>query len=97
MAVVTGPGGPSISAADAAEEAGLQLTAFGAQTIDRLRSEIAAVGTSPRNPVDVGLIMYGPTDVYARVTEIVVSDPTSMASSSSAGAGRAKARNSSRS
>ena len=75
MAVVTGPGGPSISAADAAEEAGLRLAELGTQTIDRLRGEIAAVGTSPRNPVDVGLIMYGPLDVYARVTEIVGSDP----------------------
>ncbi|HJM75561.1 MAG TPA: CoA-binding protein [Dehalococcoidia bacterium] len=75
LAIVTGPGGPSISATDAAEEAGLQLAELAEETIERLRSEISAVGTSPRNPVDVGLIMYGPMDVYARVTEIVGADP----------------------
>lgn len=75
LAIVTGPGGPSISATDAAEEAGLQLAELDGETIERLRSEINAVGTSPRNPVDVGLIMYGPMDVYARVTEIVGADP----------------------
>lgn len=75
LAVVTGPGGPSISATDAAEEAGLQLAELGGETIERLRGEINAVGTSPRNPVDVGLIMYGPMDIYARVTEIAGADP----------------------
>lgn len=75
IAIVTGPGGPSISATDAAEEAGLRLAELDGSTIERLRGEIAAVGTSPRNPVDVGLIMYGPMDIYARVTEIVGADP----------------------
>ncbi|HJM88666.1 MAG TPA: CoA-binding protein [Dehalococcoidia bacterium] len=74
IAIVTGPGGPSISAADAAEEAGLRLSELGGETIERLAAEIAAVGTSPRNPVDVGMVMYGPTNVYADVTEIVGAD-----------------------
>ena len=75
VAIVTGPGGPSISATDAAEEAGLRLAELEGATIERLAGEIAAVGTSPRNPVDVGLIMYGPMDIYARATEIVGADP----------------------
>ncbi len=74
LAIVTGPGGPSISATDAAEEAGLLLAELDGDTIERLRPELAAVGTSPRNPVDVGLVMYGPTDVYANATAIVAAD-----------------------
>ena len=71
MAVVTGPGGPSISATDALEEAGLRLAELDAGTQDRLRPELAAVGTSPRNPIDIGLNLYGPMEVYPRVTKIV--------------------------
>ncbi len=74
MVVVTGPGGPSISATDALEEAGLRLADLPAHTMDRLRGELADVGTSPRNPVDIGLNLYGPMEVYPRVTKIVGSE-----------------------
>ena len=75
LAVVTGPGGPSISAVDAAEEVGLQLATLEGATIEQLGGAIAAVGTSPRNPIDVGLILYGPMDVYGQVTSIAMADP----------------------
>jgi acetate---CoA ligase (ADP-forming) subunit alpha len=55
VALVTGPGGPAISAVDALEEAGLSLAELAPETIERLAEEMNAVGTSPRNPVDLGL------------------------------------------
>ncbi|HJN93364.1 MAG TPA: CoA-binding protein, partial [Dehalococcoidia bacterium] len=75
LGVVTGPGGPSISAVDAAEEAGLRLATLDASTIEQLAGAISAVGTSPKNPVDVGLILYGPMDIYGEVTAIAGGDP----------------------
>ena len=73
IAVVTGPGGPSISAVDALEEAGLQLARLEPGTVERLRAEINPVGTSPRNPVDVGL--GGSMDAFERGARIAGSDP----------------------
>jgi len=73
LAVVTGPGGPSISAVDALEEAGLQLAELAPETIDRLRGEINAVGTSPRNPVDLG--MGGTRETFDRSARIAGADP----------------------
>ena len=75
LAVITGPGGPAMSAVDAAEEAGLRLATLRDDTIERLRPELAPVGTSPRNPVDIGLQPYGAMDVYTRTLEIVCADP----------------------
>ena len=73
IAIVTGPGGPSISAVDALEEAGLTLAELAPDTIDRLREEIDAVGTSPRNPVDLGL--GGTQDTFERSARIAGADP----------------------
>lgn len=70
---MTGPGGPSISAVDALEEAGLVLAELAPGTIDRLRGEINAVGTSPRNPVDVG--MGGTPETFERSARIAGADP----------------------
>jgi acyl-CoA synthetase (NDP forming) len=76
LALITSPGGPSVSAVDALEEAGLRLATLDASTIERLRQEpeLAGVGTSPRNPVDLGFTQ-GSTGIFARVTRIVGRDP----------------------
>ena len=73
IAIVTGPGGPSISAVDALEEAGLTLAELAPDTIDRLREEIDAVGTSPRNQVDLGL--GGTQDTFERSARTAGADP----------------------
>ena len=72
IAVVTGPGGPAISAVDALEEAGLRLAQLDSGTIERLRGEINPVGTSPRNPVDVGL--GGSAEAFDGGTRIAAAD-----------------------
>jgi acyl-CoA synthetase (NDP forming) len=76
LALITSPGGPSVSAVDALEEAGLRLATLAPSTIERLRQEpeLAGVGTSPKNPVDLGFTQ-GSTGIFARVTRIVGRDP----------------------
>jgi len=73
IAVVTGPGGPSISAVDALEEAGLRLAELTPETIDRLREVINPVGTSPNNPVDLG--MGGTRESFEASARIAGADP----------------------
>jgi acyl-CoA synthetase (NDP forming) len=74
MAIVTGPGGPAVSAADACEEAGLQLADLSPETKARLREAIGGAGTSVRNPVDVGLVLGGITEMYRGAIEAAIGD-----------------------
>ncbi len=55
IVLVSGPGGPVVSAADAAERWGLTMASLEEKTRERLRASLPATGTSWRNPVDVGL------------------------------------------
>ncbi len=75
IAVVTGPGGPAVSASDACEEAGLTLASFSDSTRAALRERVAAAGTSVRNPVDVGMVIAGATEVFAGVLGPTMADP----------------------
>ncbi len=75
MAIVTGPGGPAVSAADACEEAGLELAQLSRETRERLRSIVGGAGTSVRNPVDVGLVLGGAAEMYRRAIEATIVDP----------------------
>jgi acyl-CoA synthetase (NDP forming) len=75
VAIITGPGGPAVSAADACEEAGLELAVLSEATIASLRPAIAAAGTSPRNPVDVGMVFQGATEVFGRAAALAGADP----------------------
>ena len=75
VAIVTGPGGPAVSAADACEEAGLELAELSTETQARLSSVIASAGTSVRNPVDIGLVLGGAAEMYRRAVEVTIGDP----------------------
>jgi acyl-CoA synthetase (NDP forming) len=75
MAIVTGPGGPAVSAADACEEAGLELADLSPETQARLRDAIGSAGTSVRNPVDIGLVLGGVAEMYRGATEVTIDDP----------------------
>lgn len=74
FAIVTGPGGPAVSASDACEEAGLMLAALAAGTTRRLAELVAHAGTSIRNPVDVGMVLVGASETYGRCLRIVLAD-----------------------
>lgn len=54
VAVVSSPGGPAVSAADACARHGLQLASLSEKTKERIMKRIPNFGTSVRNPVDLG-------------------------------------------
>lgn len=75
VAIVTGPGGPAVGASDACEEAGLSLAGLSEGTMAGLREFVAAAGTSVRNPIDVGMVMVGASEVYGRALRLALGDP----------------------
>jgi len=75
VAVVSSPGGLAVNAADAVEEAGLELSSLAPSTVETLREILPAEGTSPSNPVDLGFGAVRP-GVYARVLKAVAADPS---------------------
>jgi acyl-CoA synthetase (NDP forming) len=75
MAILTGPGGPAVSAADACEEAGLELADLAEPTKQRLRGVVASAGTSVVNPVDIGLVLAGALEMYRRALAATLDDP----------------------
>jgi acyl-CoA synthetase (NDP forming) len=74
IAIVTGPGGPAVSASDACEEAGLELATLSDHTLAELRTVVAAAGTSVRNPVDVGMVIQGAAAIYGPCLRAVLAD-----------------------
>lgn len=75
VAVVSSPGGLAVNAADAVEEAGLELADLAPSTVEEIREILPAEGTSPSNPVDLGFGAVRP-GVYSRVLETVAADPS---------------------
>ena len=75
VAIVTGPGGPAVSASDACEEAGLALAELSEDSRSKLREVVAAAGTSVANPIDVGMALVGATELYRRCLEVALADP----------------------
>lgn len=71
IAIVTNAGGPGIMATDACERAGLQLTQFTFETIERLK-KILPAEASIYNPVDV--LGDALSQRYKEATEIVLKD-----------------------
>ena len=54
VALVSGGGAGTVIGADACEASGMEMPDFGADTISRLREVLPAVGTSLKNPLDMG-------------------------------------------
>lgn len=75
MAILSGPGGPAVSATDACEELGLEVAELQGKTRLRLKEILPKTGTSANNPVDLGLASVFEVDLYHRAAEIVAEDP----------------------
>ncbi len=75
MAILSGPGGPAVAAADACEEFGLVVAELEEETRKELKKIIPQTGTSAKNPVDLGLASVFQVDLYGRSAEIVGRDP----------------------
>lgn len=75
VVIVSGPGGPAVSAADAVERNGLSMAVPGEESVRRLRALLPPTGTSPANPIDVGLGASFDIGLYQGALEIILDDP----------------------
>jgi acyl-CoA synthetase (NDP forming) len=75
VVLVSGPGGPVVSAADAAERWGLPMASMEEGSRQRLKAILPATGTSCRNPVDVGLSASFELNLYLDTLEVLAADP----------------------
>jgi acetyltransferase len=75
MAVISGPGGLAVSAADACAQSGLELASLSEQTRSTLSAVIPPTGTSLHNPIDVGFTAVLEVDIYNQSARAAASDP----------------------
>lgn len=75
IAVMSGPGGPAVSAADAVERNGLRMASLSERSLKRLREVLPPTGTSVRNPIDVGLSASFDIRLYLDTLEVISEDP----------------------
>jgi acyl-CoA synthetase (NDP forming) len=71
VAVISGPGGPAVTAADACVEMGLELAQLSEETRRIIGGLIPPVGTSTRNPVDLGMGTVFAPEFYREAVRIV--------------------------
>jgi acyl-CoA synthetase (NDP forming) len=74
MAIVSGPGGLAVSAAEACGRQGIALADLSAQTRSSLARIITYSGTSLLNPVDVSLAAHFDLDIFFQATRTVAAD-----------------------
>jgi len=75
VAVISGPGGLAVSAAEAAGRHGLQMAELSGQTRQRLAEHVPPTGTSLANPVDVSLTAHMDMNIFIQAADLVASDP----------------------
>ena len=74
VAVISGPGGPAVSAADAVVKNRLELARLDPRTVEKIRDILPATGTSVRNPIDVGLAASFELGQYIETLRAVAAD-----------------------
>ncbi len=75
LAIISGPGGLAVSAADACGIVGLRLAKLSDQSRSTLAGFVPPTGTSLRNPIDVGMTAYLETEIYVQAARTVAEDP----------------------
>jgi acyl-CoA synthetase (NDP forming) len=75
VAILSGPGGFAVAAADELERSGLSLAELSPLTRQRIASIIPGTGTSVANPVDVGLSASVDFRLYTEPARVVLEDP----------------------
>jgi len=75
LAILSGPGGMAVSAAEACGDEGLRLAALSEQTRSDLAEFVPQTGTSLANPVDVGLGASLDIDIYIKAARALANDP----------------------
>ncbi|MDZ7696116.1 MAG: CoA-binding protein [Deltaproteobacteria bacterium] len=74
IAIISGPGGLAVSAAEACGQSGLKMAELSDKTRAGLARMVPPTGTSLRNPVDVGFTAYLDVGIYADVARAVAAD-----------------------
>jgi len=74
MAIISGPGGFAVSAAEACGMSGLKLARLSFKTQSTLAQIIAKTGTSVRNPIDIGLSGSMDKETVFSATRTAVAD-----------------------
>ncbi|MFP4533018.1 MAG: acetate--CoA ligase family protein [Desulfobacterales bacterium] len=75
VAILSGPGGMAVGAAEACGDEGLKLAEVSADTRTRLSEFVPQTGTSLANPVDVGLGASFDIDIYIKAARALADDP----------------------
>ncbi len=73
VALVSGGGAGTVIGADACEATGMEMRGVGAETAKRLREILPPVGTSAKNPIDLGT-PHPPLGLLRSVLEILADD-----------------------
>lgn len=74
VAILSGPGGLAVAAAEACGDAGLRLAEISPETRSSLSRFIPPTGTSLGNPIDVGLSASLEIDIYTRAATLLAAD-----------------------
>jgi acetyltransferase len=74
LAIISGPGGPAVAAADALEHNGLVMAPLSEETVARLRRIVPPSGASLRNPVDLGVAPWAMISIYSDTLRVVDAD-----------------------
>ncbi len=75
VAIISGPGGLAVSAAEACGRETLKLAELLPETREILAKFVPDTGTSLKNPVDVGLTASLDMDIYIEAARTVAADP----------------------
>lgn len=75
IAIISGPGGLAVGAAEACGSEGLRLAELSPHTRSILARYVPPAGTSLRNPIDVGLSASLEMEIYIQSARTAASDP----------------------
>jgi len=75
LAIISGPGGLAVSAAEACGREGLRLADLAPETRSNLKSLVTFSGTSVRNPIDVSLAAHLDLEIFFQSTRLAAADP----------------------
>jgi acyl-CoA synthetase (NDP forming) len=75
IAIVSGPGGLAVSAAEACGAVGLCLAQLAPKTLAALGAVVPPAGTSLRNPIDVGMTASMNIEIYIASVRHALADP----------------------
>ena len=75
VAIISGPGGLAVSAAQACGRHGLSLAQISAQSQKKLAAFVPQTGTSLKNPVDIGMNSSLDINLYIQAAQTMADDP----------------------